>query len=174
MRINVAARRSGRRDIWAVARPLPAPSPMRLTRAAAPIATDDRFANKKTFHYGARALAHRAAVERGFETALLLDAQGNVLEAAHGNFFARFADGWVTPPLGGGVLDGIIRAELLQNFPIHERPIPYASLAEAQESCLTNSVRGVAPIVQIDGWSYPVTLANDTWNAVLAPLPAVF
>jgi branched-chain amino acid aminotransferase len=120
----------------------------------------------KTFEYATRLRLGQQAAEAGFDTALILDADGNVQEAAHANIFLRLPDGWATPLADGGLLPGTVRQHVLGNAPltIRERPIPAAALGEVQVAFVTNSNVGIIPVTGIDGRALPV--GGDTLKLI--------
>jgi para-aminobenzoate synthetase/4-amino-4-deoxychorismate lyase len=79
--------------------------------------------------------------------ALLVDLDGEVLEAAHANVFVVEGNRLVTPPLDGRLLPGTARAKLLADPPAGleaaEEPISLERAAAADELWLTSSLRGV-------------------------------
>ncbi len=164
VRCNVSA--SGR--VWCVPRALPAPAEsVALQAVAAPWAAADPWSAFKTFHYGQRWQAGQRAAAAGFGDALLTDAAGFVLETSRANLFALCSDGWRTPPLGPGVLPGVVRAEILRRFPVRAAPLPLAELRAAREAYVCNSVRGLTPIGRLDG----APLARgETWRDFLPAL----
>jgi branched-chain amino acid aminotransferase len=164
VRCNVSA--SGR--AWCLPRPLPASTEsVTLQSLPAPWAAADPWSALKTFHYGQRSLAGQRAAAAGFGDALLVDVGGFVLETARANVFARFDDGWRTPPLGPGVLPGVVRAEILRRFPVRETPLPLAELRGAGEAFLCNSVRGIVPIGRLDA---ALLARGDSWREFLPAL----
>ncbi len=82
---------------------------------------------------------------------LLVDFDGEVLEAGHANLWIAEDDTLVTPPLDGRLLPGTVRAHLLAGPPagleVREEPLSLERLARADELLLTSSVRGVHPAV---------------------------
>jgi para-aminobenzoate synthetase / 4-amino-4-deoxychorismate lyase len=80
---------------------------------------------------------------------LLIDLDGDVLEAAHANVWIVEADALITPPLDGRLLPGTVRTRLLAEPPgglrAREEPIPFERLAGADEIVLSSSLRGVHP-----------------------------
>jgi branched-subunit amino acid aminotransferase/4-amino-4-deoxychorismate lyase len=121
----------------------------------------------KTFHYAFRLQTGQQAHQEGFDTALMLDASDNVLEAAHANIFLRLPEGWITPAAESGLfLPGTVRQHLLQNspVPIKEQTIPKSRLHEASEVFLTNSNVGIVPVSQIDDKQFPI--GTETLNLV--------
>ena len=163
VRLNVTAGRRGKPDsgiVWMTASLPPAPvASIRLQGHQTPILKDLPYLAWKTFQYGSRLQAGQQAQRAGFDSALLLDPEGNLLEAAHANIFIRLPDGWVTPPAAeGALLPGTVRQHLLANapLPIREQPIPYALLSEAREAFISNSNVGIVPVAQIDDRTFPI------------------
>jgi branched-chain amino acid aminotransferase len=168
VRLNVTAGRPGKTGIvWMSAAPLPvSPMALRLKTCQNPVAKGQPYLTLKTFEYATRLRLGQEAAEAGFDTALILDADGNVQEAAHANIFLRMPDGWATPLADGGLLPGTVRQHVLGNAPlkIRERPIPAATLGEVQEAFATNSNVGIIPVTGIDGRALPV--GGDTLNLI--------
>ncbi len=80
---------------------------------------------------------------------LLVDLDGEVLEAAFANVWIVEGQALVTPPLDGRQLPGTVRAALLaaarQGLEIHEEAVTLDRLARADEVLLSSSVRGLYP-----------------------------
>ena len=106
----------------------------------------------KTTSYVAAVRALKEAALRGADDALFVNKQGHVLEATRSNFFIFRSGTLVTP--GEGILIGITRNVVLDlargRFPIEERPILLAELAQADEAFVTSSSKEIVPVVQID------------------------
>jgi branched-subunit amino acid aminotransferase/4-amino-4-deoxychorismate lyase len=170
VRLNVTAGRPGNAGIvWMSAglRPYPLAS-IRLQSRRNPIEIGQPYLTWKTFQYATRLRIGQEAGNAGFDSALLLDEQDNLQEAAHANIFVRLRDGWATPTANGGLLPGTVRQYLLEHspIPVREQIIPYSLLAGASEAFLSNSNVGIVPISQIDDLTFqtgPETLAIDRW-----------
>ena len=166
IRLNVTAGRPGKTGIvWMSAWLRPAPvSSVRLRTCQSPVQKGQAYLTLKTFHYATRLRIGQQAAQSGFDTALLLDAEGNLLEASHANIFVRLPDGWATPKADGGFLPGTVRQYLLERspLPIREQTIPQALLSEVQEAFVTNSNVGIVPVTQIDKQTLPI--GSDTQN----------
>lgn len=117
------------------------------------------------------------AYEHGAETAVLVDARGNVLEGPGFNLFV-VRDGVVaTPSLG--VLEGVTRQsaiELLQRrgVQVELRDVHGDELRGADEAFATSTAGGVMPIATVDGRELgpaPITrrLFDDYWAAHADP-----
>jgi para-aminobenzoate synthetase/4-amino-4-deoxychorismate lyase len=91
-----------------------------------------------------------AALERRLgAVALLVDLDGQVLEAAHANVWIAEGDRLVTPPLDGRLLPGTVRARLLADPPAgtetREEPMTLERLAAADAVLLSSALRGLHP-----------------------------
>jgi branched-subunit amino acid aminotransferase/4-amino-4-deoxychorismate lyase len=173
VRLNVTAGRPGKTGVlWmsAVLRPAPVAS-VRLQTCRNPVQKGQAYLTMKTFQYATRLRIGQQAAQAGFDTALLLDADGNLLEASHANIFVRLRDGWATPKSDGGFLPGTVRQFLLERspLPIREQTIPQTLLGEVQEAFVTNSNVGIVPVTQIDRQILPVGSETQQLNRWLEP-----
>jgi para-aminobenzoate synthetase / 4-amino-4-deoxychorismate lyase len=80
---------------------------------------------------------------------LIVDVDGQVLEAAHANLWIREGATLVTPPLDGRILPGTVRARLLADPPAgrtaREEPVTLDRATAADELLLSSSLRGLHP-----------------------------
>jgi branched-subunit amino acid aminotransferase/4-amino-4-deoxychorismate lyase len=86
------------------------------------------------------------------DEAIRLDEEGFVAEGAMSNVFVVEGGVAYTPPLDGGVLAGVTRAQVI-GLGARERKITLAELRRAEEVFVTSAIRGVAAITQLDGES---------------------
>lgn len=94
----------------------------------------------------ARSVLRERARERGAWDALLVGSDGAVLEATCANLFVVGPDGRVrTPPLGNGVLPGVVRQILVDRGGVLEAELRLSDLAEAGEVLLSSSLLGCTP-----------------------------
>jgi branched-chain amino acid aminotransferase len=108
----------------------------------------------KNYHWLDLQVGLLEAYERGGETVILTDAEGNVVEGPGFNVFAVH-DGAISTP-DSGVLQGITRRTVIElanehGLPIEERPVPAASLRRADEAFLSSTAGGIIPITKVDG-----------------------
>ncbi len=101
-------------------------------------------------------LAQRRAIGHGATDALLCDHQGAPLEAATANLFVVHDGRLVTPPVEAGALDGVTRTAVLDlasdcGVEPDVRPLSRDVLLGADEALLTSAVRGLRPLVTVDG-----------------------
>lgn len=110
----------------------------------------------KTLAYLDNVLARREARVAGGDEALLLNNKGELASAAAANLF-WLKDGRLhTPALECGVLDGIMRGEVIEiaqalGIEVRETRAARAELDTAEGIFLTNSLIGVRPVEVLDG-----------------------
>ncbi len=170
IRLNATAGRPGGPGlVWMSASPIPRyPEAVSLRTVKNPVRKGQPYLLLKTFHYAARLQVGQAATADGFDSALMLDDDDNILEAAHANIFIRYAEGWATPVPDGGFLPGTLRQVMIDRgpIPISVKVLPISSLASAQEVFVTNSNAGIVPVTQIDGYRFrvgPETQVLQSW-----------
>ena len=175
VRLNVTAGVPGKPGIvWMTAAPLPAPYlSVTLQTVASPVPKDQPYLVWKTFQYATRLRVGQSVRAAGFDTALLIDQEGNLLEASHANIFLRLPSGWVTPALNGGFLPGTLRAHVVKHSPlsVREEKVSIQKLSDCLEVFLTNSNAGIVPVTRIDGRQYavgPETKRLMEWLAIRA------
>lgn len=101
-------------------------------------------------------LAKMEAVRRGFDEAILLNAQGEVAEGSGENIFVIKDRIISTPPLSSGVLSGITRDSVITlakdaGLQVVEREILVEELFVADEIFFTGTAAEVTPIREVDG-----------------------
>jgi len=114
------------------------------------------LAGAKSTSYAANLAARDAAARRDADDALLVAADGTVLEAPTANVWWREHDRLLTPTLELPILAGVTRAALLELAPavgytLEEGSYPLERLLEAEEVFLSSSIREVMPVVAVDG-----------------------
>jgi len=177
VRLNVTAGRPGHAGmVWMTAAPLPVVAPtLTLKSAYTPVAKGLSHLTLKTFQYASRLNISQQAREAGYDSALMLDVDGNVMEAAHANIFFFSNDGWITPKADGGFLPGTVRRHLMEHSPnpIREAIIPRPAVAQLAEAFVTNSNVGIVPVTRIDDIEFavgPETLKLLRWITPAAPV----
>lgn len=112
-------------------------------------------AGAKVSNYLASLLAVREAKLRGGNEALIVDAQGNVVEGATSNVFVVRGGRVETPPDEAGILAGITRAYIVQaakdlGIPCEERALPVAEIFDADEVFVTSTIRELLSVAYVD------------------------
>lgn len=105
------------------------------------------------------ALAKTEALLDGYDEAIFLNDQGNVIEGSAENIFMVRDGVLITPPVTDEILEGITRASILEiakDRGIHciERSIARSELVKADEIFLTGTGAKVSPVIEVD--KYPV------------------
>lgn len=113
-------------------------------------------AGLKTLAYTDSVAAMIEARNAGADEALFLDTEGHCSEASASNLFAVINGRLTTPPTSCAALPGITRAAVIERAgslgsPVEERPFDLRELETATEAFLTSSLRGIAPLVAVDG-----------------------
>lgn len=115
--------------------------------------------------------AQRRAEAAGADTALLLDAEGRLGEAATANVFCAVAGELVTAPVRG-LLPGTTRALVLERMPVREAILDDATWRAADELILTSAITLVAAIGRVDDALVGDGAAGPMARAVLSALSA--
>jgi 4-amino-4-deoxychorismate lyase len=110
----------------------------------------------KSTSYAVNMAELREARAREADDAVLVSSDGEVLEGPTSNIAWMRGGTLITPPDDTGVLPGITMQVVRglcreQGVPVQVRRGTARELGDADEIVLTSSVRGVAPVVELDG-----------------------
>lgn len=95
-------------------------------------------------------MAMKEAKEQGANEAIILNMAGRVAEMTICNIFAVVGDKIYTPPVSEGALPGVMRAKVIKEFSVDEKPLDVDELLNADEVFVTSS-SGARPVVEIEG-----------------------
>jgi para-aminobenzoate synthetase/4-amino-4-deoxychorismate lyase len=125
----------------------PWPSPVRVLLAKRATEGGDLFLRHKSTVRDRYDAAWRAAEAQGAFDMLFCNSAGELTEGARSNLFVKLAGRWYTPPLGAGVLPGVMRAVLLADptWNACERTLTLDDLRAAQQVVVCNALRGALP-----------------------------
>ena len=143
--------------LLAQAAPAPVPAgPARLATVAIRRNATSPTSRLKTLAYLDNVMARRDALAAGADEALMLNAEDEVCGGAAANLFWIAGGRLFTPALACGVLDGVMRGQVLAaaaglGVDVVEARAGVESLAEAEGVFLTNSLIGLRPVSAIDG-----------------------
>ncbi|HXU68389.1 MAG TPA: aminotransferase class IV [Polyangia bacterium] len=126
------------------------------TRYAPGVPTSTVDPQVKSGNYLGSVMAVAEARKRGAYEAILCDNVGRITEGSSSNFFVVRGRRVSTPPLSVGLLEGITRRKVMQlldaeKIPWAEQALWPIDLQQAEEAFITSSVRGVVPVVRVDG-----------------------
>ncbi|HWL53316.1 MAG TPA: aminotransferase class IV [Chthoniobacteraceae bacterium] len=131
----------------------------------------------KRANYWANIAAWEEAKAAGADEALLFNPQGEAVSAAMANLFVVIGGQLLTPRLGSGARDGVIREWIVEHRrasgqPVVERALTPADLARATEAFLTSSWNGIVPVatLQPGPGSETVTMTGSSIASTLLPL----
>lgn len=93
------------------------------------------------------------AKENQLDSALLINEDKNVIEAANGNLFMLMENKLITPPITEGCLNGIMRKQVIHlakqlEIEVVEEPISPFDLQKADELFITNVIIGIQPVTK--------------------------
>ena len=110
---------------------------------------------KAACHYPNSARAMREAKARGFENAVMLDAEDHVSELATANIFYAKAGEVFTPVPNGTFLNGITRQRIIEllrgsGLTVHEASLSFDDFLGADEVFSTGNWAKVAPVARLE------------------------
>jgi len=114
-----------------------------------------RFSHIKSLDYQIFRKALIEAKAKGYEEAILLNTQGEIVEGATSNIFFIHKCVLYTPAVRCGCLNGITRYFVLQcakklKIPFRVVCVNKKQLFDAEEVFLTNSLFGIMPLTRVD------------------------
>jgi len=116
----------------------------------------DPLVGLKTLNYAPNVLGLEVARRRGADEGLWLNTRGHVAEGCTSNVFVVHRLRLFTADVRDGILPGIVRGQVLRvarrlGCIVHEGKLRRKRLRQADEAFLTSSLRGVRPLIEIDG-----------------------
>ncbi|MBZ7924341.1 branched-chain amino acid aminotransferase [Ensifer adhaerens] len=108
--------------------------------------------------YMAGTLAKHAALDEGYDDALMMDWQGNVAEATAANIFTMI-DGTLVTPIADAFLNGITRQTVIEiarsrGLTVSEERLPLEKLLTAQEIFVTGTAAEIVPVSRIGSMTF--------------------
>jgi len=109
----------------------------------------------KSLSYQPNLLALQQAGAAGGDEALCYNTHGEVCEGSFSNIFWLHGDTLYTPEAGCGLLEGIMRAQVIELAASRQRPLLQGRfnrehLLQASAVFITTSLRGIQPVSSID------------------------
>jgi D-alanine transaminase len=125
----------------------------------------------------ANIMALHAALEENATEAIFIDKENYALEGTQSNLFAVVDGCVVTPPLSQRILGGVTREITIDalrknNMPVKEKQITKDQLLTADEIWITGSIKGIYPIVQLNGQSIGTGKPGSFWQEANTHLKA--
>jgi len=130
------------------------------------------LSNLKTCNSLPYILAARFRKKQELDEVLLTNQHGRIVEGTAWNLFCRKATKLYTPPLSEGPLDGVMRRVVMEVAPtvgweMHEKALTPTLVLEADSIYLTNAVRGIRWVRDLDGRRYLKKGAEELRKAIM-------
>ncbi|MEA3097084.1 aminodeoxychorismate synthase component I [Caballeronia mineralivorans] len=106
---------------------------------------DDPLLRHKTTFREDYDRAWREAEAQGAFDMLFFNERGELTEGGRSNVFVRLDGRWSTPPLGAGLLPGVMRGVLIEELEAEERTLTREDLGRAESLMICNALRGALP-----------------------------
>lgn len=103
----------------------------------------------KSANYGELILALREAHKEGLDDVLFCNEEGHLCESAICNLFLIKDGQLFTPHLDCGLLPGILRAYVIEHFPVQEAKLTPLDLQHSDGAFLTNSLVGIINLSEL-------------------------
>ncbi|UGQ46320.1 aminodeoxychorismate synthase component I [Massilia endophytica] len=117
--------------------------PVRLLLAEEKTSASDLFLRHKTTLRTTYDAAWKDAEAQGAFDKLFFNERDELTEGGRSNVFVKLNGQWLTPPLGSGLLPGVMRAVVLDAWGASESVITRGMLLRAEEIVVCNALRGV-------------------------------
>jgi 4-amino-4-deoxychorismate lyase len=122
----------------------------------------------KTLNYADNILEKRRAQAAHFDEPVFCNTQGYLAEGATTNLFFVREGQFYTPPIASGLLPGVMRAWVLERFPVQETTIAWSARANFDEMFVTNSLLGIMPVRSLEDRVFSLDVADYTRKVVKA------
>lgn len=103
----------------------------------------------KTLNYGDCIMERRKGAEAGLDEVIFRNTRDEICEGTASNIFFVHRAQIVTPAVSCGLLPGIMRGYICENFDVAKRVITRAEADSFDECFVTNSLMGVMPVAKL-------------------------
>jgi para-aminobenzoate synthetase/4-amino-4-deoxychorismate lyase len=147
-RVRLLLGRDGSREISSSLLEPTAPGPLPIRLAPLTVDSTDPYLFHKTTRREVYDRELAAARKEGFFEVIFVNERGEVTEGAFTNIFLDRGGNLATPPVDGGLLDGVLRRHLLREKEgrVTESVLFPADLMSAERILVGNSVRGLVEV----------------------------
>lgn len=130
---------------------------------------NDNFANLKSCNALPYVIAAQQARVHGWDDALILNHQSHIIESTIANIFWVKDEQLYTPPLSEGCIAGVMRRHLMNecrklDISIQETLLTFELLKDADEVFLTNAIRRMKWVKQIQATAYKHSFTRDLYK----------
>jgi len=132
--------------------------PIALSVSPVRVGSQNWDARFKTLSYLSHAQAWKTATT---PEVVLLNEHGHIASASRGNIFWRRGDRLFTPAHEAGCRCGVVRAFVCQQLKVETGHFPSDDLLEADEIFVTNSMKGIFSVNDVQGRSLSTFMSAD-------------
>jgi 4-amino-4-deoxychorismate lyase len=118
----------------------------------------------KSFNYTDNIMEKEKYVKQGFDEVIFLNTNNKLSEGSASNIFFVKSEKLYTPTIECGLLDGIVRKWIINNFTVEQGFYTLDDLIASDEIFLTNSVMGVMKVSAFNGKTFNKT---TKYNSIL-------
>lgn len=137
---------------------------MNLTLSKVRRNSTSRLCYIKSTCYIENLIEKEEAKKKGFDDVIFLNENGYVTETSCANIFIVKNNEIFTPRIIDGLLDGIIRREIIENFEVQEKSITLEELKKSDEVIITNSLMGAMSVKKLDYIKYEKVQMRKIFN----------
>jgi branched-subunit amino acid aminotransferase/4-amino-4-deoxychorismate lyase len=91
------------------------------------------------------------AKKAGYDDSIILSADGQLTETSMATLLLKIDNNWITPPLSSGILNGVVRALVLEAGLAQVRKVKENEVEKIQSGLLLTSLRNAQNIAEISG-----------------------
>ncbi|MBU5487855.1 aminotransferase class IV [Clostridium sp. MSJ-8] len=108
----------------------------------------------KSCCYYENILQKQEAVKKGYNDLIFLNEEDKITETSCANIFFVKDKKIYTPKVSEGLLEGVIRRWIMDNYEVIETSIDIEDISEYDEVFITNSLMGIMKVSKINNTSY--------------------
>ena len=120
-----------------------------------------RIVNFKTLNYLENIIEYEVCQKNGFNEAIFINEKGYICEGCTSNIFMIKDKIIYTPDIRNGLLPGIIRKWIIDNFEVIEKNITKEELLNSDELFFTNSLVGVIKCAKIGNRNFNCKITQE-------------
>ena len=129
-------------------------TPISLCVFSDEVKTKGKISNIKSINAVVSVLGAVFAQESGFGNAILMNTEGNCIEATNSNIFLVKNEVIYTPPILDGCIDGTMRKWVLEQVNVIEKSLNLGCLKKADEVFVTNAISGITAVDRVEGTTF--------------------
>ena len=125
-------------------------TPISLCVFSDEVKTKGKISNIKSINAAVSVLGAISAKDSGCDNALLINTEGNCIEATNSNIFLVKNKIIYTPPISDGCVDGVMRGWVLKQEDLIEKSLSLEDFRNADEVFITNSITGITAVNKVE------------------------